>query len=382
LVNWRGSLLLVHGLIHLLRATKGFGHASLPQLTQTISRAMAVLWLSAGLLVSVGAVMLVAWPRYWWIVGAGAVVVSQATILTSWRDAWAVTAGNVVLLIAVLYGFLTEGQWSFRAQYDRDVAVRLARPLATTVVTDADVAHLPNPVKRYLRATGAVGRPRISNYRLRFRGRIRGAPNARWMPFVADQQSFADPPARLFLMRARMFGLPIDVFHRFVDGRATMRVRMAGAFSMVDARGDALDRSEAVTLFNDMCLLAPGTLIDQNIAWEAVDDRTVRARFTNGGHTIAATLLFDDQGFLTNFVSDDRSRASPDGKVFTRLRFSTPVGDYRDFGGARLAAYGEARWSLPDGEFTYGEFTLELASYNLSVEDPHRSSRSKSHNGL
>ena len=44
------------------------------------------------------------------------------------------------------------------------------------------------------------------------------------------------------------------------------------------------------------------------------------------------TLLFGDDGLLTNFISDDRSRSSPDGKTFTRLRFSTPTRDYRDFG--------------------------------------------------
>ena len=30
------------------------------------------------------------------------------------------------------------------------------------------------------------------------------------MPFEADQQSFADQPTRLFLMHARMFGLPVE----------------------------------------------------------------------------------------------------------------------------------------------------------------------------
>jgi hypothetical protein len=143
-----------------------------------------------------------------------------------------------------------------------------------------------------------------------------------------------------------------------------MQVTIAGAIPMVDARGDVMDRSETVTLFNDMCLLAPGTLLSRNIVWEPVDARTARARFTNGTQTIAATLLFSDDGLLTNFVSDDRSRSSPNGKVFTQLRFSTPVRDYRDFGDARLAAHGEARWSLPQGEFTYGEFELVSVSYN------------------
>jgi hypothetical protein len=187
------------------------------------------------------------------------------------------------------------------------------------------------------------------------------------MPFVADQQSFADQPARLFLMHARMFGLPVNLFHRLVDGHATMRAKIAGAIPMVDASGDVLDRSEAVTLFNDMCVLAPGTLLDKNIVWEGVDATTVRARFTNRSQTIAATLLFSDDGLLTNFVSDDRSRSSPDGKLFTPLRFSTPVRDYRDFGEARLAAHGEARWLLPEGDFTYGEFDLVSVSYNVSA---------------
>jgi Family of unknown function (DUF6544) len=83
-------------------------------------------------------------------------------------------------------------------------------------------------------------------------------------------------------------------------------------------------------------------------------------------------LYFGDNGLLTNFVSDDRSRSSPDGKVFTRLRFSTPVRDYRDFGGVRLAVHGEARWSLPEGEFTYGEFELVSVSYNRSSKQGSR----------
>jgi hypothetical protein len=68
-------------------------------------------------------------------------------------------------------------------------------------------------------------------------------------------------------------------------------------------------------------------------------------------------LFFDSRGRLVNFESDDRARSLPDG-TFTKVRFSTPVRDYRDFGPLHLAGYGEARWRLPEGEFTYGEFTM------------------------
>ena len=53
-----------------------------------------------------------------------------------------------------------------------------------------------------------------------------------------------------------------------------------------------MNMSETVTLFNDMCLFAPATLIDKEILWEPVDPRTVWARFTHNGITISAMLYF------------------------------------------------------------------------------------------
>jgi hypothetical protein len=269
-----------------------------------------------------------------------------------------------VLLLVVVHRVLTEGPWSFHAQYLRDVAAGLTRSGDEPLVSEADLAPLPDPVRRYLRVTRAVGQPRVRNYRIRFTGRIRSAPDAAWMPFKAEQQSFADDPARLFLMRARMFGIPVEAFHRLIGGHATMRVKIAGVVPMVDERGDEMDRAETVTLFNDMCILAPGTLVGPGIAWEPVDASTARARFTSQGRTITATLLFDADGRLVNFESDDRSRSAPDGTL-TRQRFSTPLRDYRDFGPLYLAGHGEARWRRPEGEFVYGEFTMTEVATNV-----------------
>lgn len=274
-----------------------------------------------------------------------------------WRDAWAGTLGNAVLLIVVAHGFFTEGPWSFHAEYLRDVAAGLSRPVDAPLVTEADLAPLPEPVQRYLRVTHAVGQPRVRSYRIRFTGRIRSAPDAAWMPFEAEQRSFADEPTRLFLMRLRMFGMPVEAFHRLIDGHATMRVTAVGVVPIVNDGGDEMDRAETVTLFNDMCILAPGTLVGPGISWEPMDASTARARFTQHGHTITATLFFAADGRLVNFESDDRARSVPDSR-FADARFSTPLRDYRDFGPLHLAGYGEARWRLPEGEFVYGEFTM------------------------
>jgi hypothetical protein len=360
----------IHALIHLMGFVKAFGLARAPQLTQPISAPLGVLWLVAALSILATLVALFALPSWWWAIGVGALVVSQVAITTSWADAKFGSLANVVLLIGVVYGLLSDGPWSFRAAFERDAAAGRARvgQLATmAVITDADLAPLPAPVQHYLRATGAVGQPRVLSYRLRFRGRIRGGPKKAWMSFQADQQSFTDRPTRSFLMQASMWGVPVQAFHRFAGSSATMQVKIAGIIEVADAHGPVMDRSETVTLFNDMCLLAPGSLLSPSISWEAIDARSARARFTHGPHTISATLLFDDAGLLTDFVSDDRSRASADGRTFTPLRFSTPARAYRQYGPVRLMSHGEARWHAPapEGEFTYGEFELLEISYDV-----------------
>ncbi|MCC6874936.1 MAG: hypothetical protein IT378_11580 [Sandaracinaceae bacterium] len=356
------AVMLVHGLIHLMGFLKAFGIAELPQLKRPIGKPMGVVWLAACAAVLTTVVVSLVWPADAWMIGVAALVLSQVAIVSSWSDAKFGTLANAILFVAVLVNFLSEGPTSFPAQMREEVTRELARPQDAPVVTEADLEPLPAPVRRYVRATGFVGQPRVHNYRLRFRGRLRTGPDAGWMPFEVEQQSFARPSARYFLMRASMFGVPAQAYHRFA-GQASMRVVIAGLYPMVDERGPEMDRAETVTLFNDMCILAPGTLLDPAIVWEPAGDRTANARFTHGAHTIRATLLFDEQGLLANFVSDDRSRNEREG------RFTTPVRNYRSYGPYRIASYGEAHWHPPEGEYSYGEFELVDLAYNVSAAD-------------
>ncbi len=267
-----------------------------------------------------------------------ALVVSQVLIMTAWRRRLGgQRSRRGAPARAIAHGLLTEGPWSFHARVRRDVDAGLSRSSRRAPrLRETDLAPLPEPVRRYLRVTRGVGQPRVHNYRVRFAGRIRSAPDAAWMSFEAEQQSFADEPTRLFLMRARMFGIPVEAFHRLTDGHATMQVKVAGGVPIVDARGDEMDRAETVTLFNDMCILAPVTLVGPGITWEPVDTSTSRARFTHRGHTITATLFFDTDGRLVNFDPTTAPRSSsPDGTSheaevlhsaagLSRLRAATP----------------------------------------------------------
>jgi hypothetical protein len=358
------AVMVVHGTIHLLGVVKAFQPGALPQLTQPVSRGMGAVWMLADLLFTAAAVALFIWPREWWMVGAAAVVVSTVAILGSWTDARFGMIGNLIVLVGVAYGFAVSGPYSLRAEYDRDIGGRLAPTAPAGPITDADLTALPAPVQAYVRYSGAVGQPRVLNVRVRMHGRIRGEPADPWMPFTAEQHNFVGPHARFFYLEATRSGVPVKVYHRYAGPAASMRGRLLGLVPIVDAAGEEMTRAETVTLFNDMCLFAPATLVDPSIGWETIDAGTVRATFTNGGHTIRADLTFNAAGELTNFISDDRRR-SADGGTFDAVRWSTPVTRYRTFGAARLSAGGDARWHDVRGEFAYIELDVDEVAYNV-----------------
>jgi hypothetical protein len=362
------ALLALHGSIHVMGFVKAFRLAELPQLAQPVSRGVGILWLAAAILAIGAAGCLVATPRWWWVAGALALVASQVAIGTSWSDAKWGTLPNALIFIAVVHGVLSQGPTSYRAEYDALVREQLSRPSVRGVVTDADLVRLPEPVARYVRLSGAVGQPRVYNFRTRFRATMRGSASASWMKCAGEQVNrVGAEPSRLFLMTASLYGVPVDVFHAFVGPSATMRAKAWSLVKVVDASGPEMAKSETVTLFNDLCVFAPAALTDPAIGWEMVDERSARATFTNGPYTARALLSFNGAGELIDFVSDDRLRASPDGTRFTPQRWSTPISEYRAFGRRRVGTRGEARWHAPapEGEFAYGIFDLIAIEYNV-----------------
>jgi hypothetical protein len=215
-------------------------------------------------------------------------------------------------------------------------------------------------VQKYLQYCGVVNRPKVKNVRIEFEGRMRSKKKD-WFPFTTVQYNFFDEPARLFFMKAKMFGITVPGYHDYQNTTARMNIKLFGLFPVAQAGGAGMSRAETVTVFNDMCLMAPATLIDKRIEWTPVDSLSAKAGFSNGINKITATLFFNAQGQLINFISDDRT----DVNEMKQYRFSTPVKEYIKMGEINMMKYGEAVWHYPEGEFVYGEFNLKSIEYNV-----------------
>lgn len=357
------ALLLVHGLIHALGFVKAYALAEVAALHQPIGRALGLVWLGAGLSFVASAALLFVAPRAWAPVTAIAVLVSQAVVCTAWSDAKFGTLANAIVLLPLVVAFATLRPSSLHSTYAREIAEPPADIETAGPITEADLADLPSLLQVHLRRVGVVGTPRPRGMHVQFRGEIRSSPDSGWMPFTADQHTRFDPPSRRFLMDASKLGVPFTALHRYVGDAATMQVRVAELFEVVDARGPQMNQSETVTMLNDLCLLAPAALLDADIRWRELDEGRLEATFTHAGNTVRAVLEFDAAGDLVGFVSDDRF-LSADGQRFESLPWSTPILEHRELAGVRVAARAKAEWLRPEGPLEYGRFELTSLTYD------------------
>jgi len=353
-------LLLLHGLIHFLGFAKAFSLMDVSQLQKSIGKPEGVLWLLA-LLLFIGVFVLYLMPKAVWIyLGFIALIISQLLIFSSWSDAKYGSISNLVILLVV---GLNYGLVRFERQFKTDVAIHLAKSASPTadLVTETDIQHLPLIVQKYLRTCQVINQPKVKNFRVGMEGEMR-SKGKDYFPFQSIQYNFIENPTRLFFMKGKMFGITVPGYHKYINGKASMTVSLFGIIPMIKVDGDLMDQAETVTIFNDMCIMAPATLIDQRISWKTISDTVVLASFTNLSHRISAELHFNSDGKLLNFISNDRTDVG-DMKSYP---FHTPIHAYAPFDVYQLVSKGDAVWIYPDGPFTYGKFSLKDIRFNVA----------------
>ena len=230
------------------------------------------------------------------------------------------------------------------------------------ILSENDIKHLPTPVQKYLTYVGVMGKQKVRNFKISFDGQMKMDQNKDWINVKTEQHNFIANPTRMFYIEGSMLGIPMLGLDSYKNGKGNMLIKLGGLFTVANALGSEMDSGAAVTLFNDMCLMAPSTLIDPRIQWESVDALTAKASFNDNGCIVSAVLYFNTLGELTNFSTDDRYMTV--GKTYQKVRWSTPVRDYKDYNGLKLPSYGEGVWHLPEGDFCYAQFKVKEIEYN------------------
>ncbi len=270
----------------------------------------------------------------------------------------------VIIVILVAFSLYYYSQHLHR-EYKEEVLKGLERTskLKKELINEEDIANLPDPVQKYLKYVGVLGKEKVTHYKVIIDGSMKSTRDRDWADVDVRQYSFMDEVTRLFFLKMNMSGIPVIGLHAYADANAVMQIKVAGIFPVVDGKGEEMNQGETVTVFNDMCILAPATLIDKRIQWEPVDEYTAKATFNNEGISIQTVLYFNEKGQLINFESDDRFY-SPTGETYENVRWSTPVSNYKNINGYNLATYGEAIWHFPEEKYCYARFNIKDIQYN------------------
>ncbi len=355
-------LILVHGLIHLIGFAKAFQLAGLNQITIPVSRLSGLVWLLTALFLILAAALYLFQVKTWWIPGVLGVLLSVILVLNYWTDSKWGMIPNLILLVVL---FVNIGGYYFKYRFVKDARQSLSnmdsRP--EDALSLEELAGLPAAVRNYIIYSGSVGKPRIQSFRAILDAQIRQDRVATWIALRIEQYNRIDPLTRLFYMNGKMKGLPVGGYHRFKEGHANMDIRLFSLFRVQYQEGKEMDIAETVTFFNDLCILAPGALVSKKIKWEEIDALRIKAIYTEDGIGIEAILFFNEQHQLISFESDDRYYSAK-GTGPQKVKWVTPVSDYKDYHGYRLASRGEAVWHFPEGPLAYIRVDLRDIRYN------------------
>lgn len=230
-------------------------------------------------------------------------------------------------------------------------------------IREEDIKALPVPLQVYLRKANVVGSPRVQFFHVSMTGAMKMDESKAFAPVKADQYTFVKSGIRLFFMTMNYHGIPIAGLHHYHKDDAMMKVKLLDLFQVVHESGTSMQKAETVTYFNDLCIMAPGGLIEEDIDWEVIDDQSIRGTLRKHGFSVQAVLKFNAEGMLENFVSDDRLALSHGGQQI-QVPWSTPMLDFGPVGEFNLACRGSAVWHHESGDFEYIQLNLQDVRVN------------------
>lgn len=251
--------------------------------------------------------------------------------------------------------------------YRNEVEDELVRhpALPAPPITEADIAKLPDPVQRYFRAGGFVGRPHTNNARIVWREMLlKRSRDADWLKLDCQQFNSVAEPTRIALMTSRIGGLiPFEGRDKYQQGHGDMQIKLLKVFTVGETRGRHMDESALVTVLSE-ALITPSYALQSYLHWDPIDAHAAAAELRYAGLSVRGVFHFNDADELVQFETKDRWQ---DGRPPKKYPWSAHFGHFRVRNGLRYPTEVSATWHEPGNEFTYVRGTIESIDFNVGA---------------
>lgn len=191
------------------------------------------------------------------------------------------------------------------------------------------------------------------------RGEMRMSPEARWIPFRAEE--FIDATRSSFRWEARLdpgkIGGP-TVIDAYQEGRGSLTVKLGGILPVRRVTGLDADKGELQRYLASIAY-CPAILVNHaSLEWIEAGAHALRVRDREDSTGATVDIGLFEDGCPTA-VRAIRPRIV--GKQAVMTPWSGTASDFREYEGMRVATRLEVAWELPEGAFLY--FRSEITSF-------------------
>jgi len=262
-------------------------------------------------------------------------------------------------IAAAIASFTVADRFVYSGYQKRAFEIReLAGKQASTVLTEKDFEILPEPVARYMRFSGMIGRSRISVVRLWHSGRFRPGAGRPFRPIKGEYSITTSKPSFCWYGKLTLFpGFTAVAIDQYFEGQGRMQVKVMSSIPVVDAHSPDLSLSAFGRCIAEMTM-APSFFLDPTrIRWINSDSSSAEFLIQDAGLQSRGWLFVRPDGALDKVVVE---RNYDRGKGLSTLeRFTGKNAGMMEQDGMKIPKAFDGFWNLKEGDLHYVHFEVD-----------------------
>ena len=259
--------------------------------------------------------------------------------------------------------FLTTLKSLFISEVNQELARH--RVVEIRTIREKDIAHLPDPLKKYLEYCGYVNKMDVQNARVMWQDVFLKPDREKdWMKMDCFQFNSVAEPTRIVYMKSTIYGLiPFEGRDKCQQGKGSMLIRLMKYITVANAHGKEMDASALVTVLAESIMI-PGYIFRDYITWTSLDASSCQGRLQFNGIDVRGIFYFNKSGEAERFETDDRYYAAKNNQ-FKKSRWTVTFGAYGEKAGIRIPGSVSACWNQEEGNEPYFKGTVTALEVNV-----------------
>jgi hypothetical protein len=278
---------------------------------------------------------------------------------------WIAMIGVLIIVsfgIAAIYG---RYRWQLDSDSLRAKLINGQQTIKPKIYDQKEIEGLPDPIQRFFRTVLKDGQAIVTAVNLSQEGKFNMSETEdKWSPFTATQLVTTQRPGFDWDARIQMAsGLNAFVHDTYLLGGGSLHASLLGLFTVADVRGTPeAAQGELLRFFAETTWYPTALLPSQGVRWEAIDNTSARATFTDGTTTVSLVFRFNAEGTISTMRAEARYR-----NKLTTMPWSGRFWEYSVRNGMLIPLEGEVGWEYPEGTRLYFKGKITEINYEFAL---------------